>query len=152
MLWPMSRLPRVAVPCLLAALACSTPESALHPHDPPPNIAAGQLLYLVPEDVAAALAEPATLSLREVTLQAAAEGRRSFSSDGVEAAIRERRIETGMTVDEVVLAVCSQPTKVRDQGPPGGHTLLWEPPGLPAGRRFWVRFDEWGHASAAGTH
>jgi hypothetical protein len=143
---------RLTAACLLAALACATPESALHPFDPPPNIAPGQPLFTVPDDLVAELAEATTLALREATLQAAAEGRRIFSGANVEAAIRAHRIETGMTVDEVVLAVGSQPTKIRDQGPPGGHTLLWEPPGSATHRRFWVRFDQDGHAMGAGTH
>ncbi len=143
---------RLAAACLLAALACSTPESALHPFDPPPNIERGQPLYTVPEDLVAELAESTTLALREATLQAAAGGRRNFTGPHVEAAIRAHRIETGMTVDEVVLAVGSQPTKIRDQGPPGGHTLLWEPVGSAAHRRFWVRFNQEGRAMGAGTH
>ena len=57
-----------------------------------------------------------------------------------------------MTVQEVVLAVGAHPTSSRDQGPPGGHTLLWEPPSFRATWRFWVRLDGWGHTVSAGTN
>jgi len=135
----------------LLTAACMNPRADLHPVDPPPNIADGQTLITIPDDLVADLSEPETVHNREATLQAAAEGVRVFTASGRAEAIRAHRIVTGMTVEEVVLAVGSQPTAERLQGPPGGRTLLWEPPGLRV-RRVWVRFNEWGHASAAGTN
>jgi len=148
------RVPRRLAPLLAAALlaGCAVDGPRLHPLDPPPNIAEGLVVFSVPEDLHDLLSEASTLELREVTLAAVADGRRVLSGPGVADAIANRRIETGMTVDEVVLAVGSQPTRVRDQGPPGGHTLLWEPHGLSAHRRFWVRFNEHGEVTGAGTH
>jgi len=105
----------------------------------------------VPDDLVNDLVEAQTIQRREDALAAVADGRLVLSGPGVVDAIREHRIMTGMTVEEVVWAICSQPTSVRDQGPPGGHTLLWEPQERRAARRFWVRFDEWGKAAAAGV-
>ena len=143
--------------CILALPTSATisPEAstpALYPLDPPPNIADGQELIVIPDAVVAAMAEPETMHLREATLQAVTEGRLVLTAPGRADAIRAHRIVTGMTVEEVILSIGSQPTNVRDQGPPGGQTLLWQPTGLLAAQRFWVRFDEWGHASSAGSH
>jgi len=138
---------------LLAALpACNFWEAQLHPLDPPPNIAPGQELITIPDFMVEALAEPETAHVREAALQAVAEGRRSVIEPQNAEAVRARRILTGMTVEEVVLAVGSHPSSIRDQGAPGGHTLLWEPPGFRATWRFWVRLDDWGHAVSAGTN
>lgn len=152
MLSPMNRAPR-APRLLLAVLllaGCSSPP--LHPLDPPPNIPAGQALLSVPAELVAVLSEDTTLRLREDTLRAVAEGRHALSGPGVAEAVAQHRIDTGMTVEEVILAVGGHPTRVRDQGAPGGHTLLWEPPGLLAAQRFWVRFGNDGRVWAAGWH
>jgi hypothetical protein len=153
----VNRRPLLALACLAAALgaslgACSAADPVLHPWDSPPNIVIGQVLLQVPDDLVAALADPETVRQREAALAAVAERRRVLSTPGLETAIRAHQVATGMTVDEVVWSVGSHPTGVRDQGPPGGHTLLWEAPGLKANRRFWVRLDEWGKVAAAGSH
>jgi hypothetical protein len=154
----MAGLMRLRLDCLLVPLlgalvpGCDVWSPQMHPLDPPPNIAPGQELIVIPDDMVEALGEPETLHVREAELQAVAEGRRSAIEPKNKDAVREHRILTGMTVQEVILAVGSHPTAVKDQGPPGGHTLLWEPPSWKATRRFWVRFDEWGHSAAAGTH
>jgi len=146
-----ARLSLAAV-CLAVLLAgCGAAEPQLYPFDPPPNIPAGQDLMDVPDDLVNDLIEAQTIQRREDALAAVADGRLVLSGPGVVDAIREHRIMTGMTVEEVVWSICSQPTSVRDQGPPGGHTLLWEPQERRAAKRFWVRFDEWGKASAAGV-
>jgi hypothetical protein len=147
-------LRRLCSAALLPALltACNFWEAQRHPVDPPPNIAPGQELITVPDFMVEALSEPETAHVREAELQAVAEGRRSKVEPQNAEAVRAHRILTGMTVQEVVLSVGSHPTSIRDQGPPGGHTLLWEPPSFRATWRFWVRFDEWGKASAAGTN
>ncbi len=143
----------LAVACLCALLgACQGAQAPVHPLDPPPNISTGQVLLQLPDHLVAALADPETRRQRESALAAVAAGRRVLSSPGLETAILEHQVTTGMKVEEVVWSVGSQPSAVRDQGPPGGHTLLWEPPGLLADQRFWVRFDEFGRVSAAGTH
>ena len=146
-----ARLSLAAV-CLAVLLAgCGAAEPQLYPFDPPPNIPAGQDLMDVPDDLVNDLIEAQTIQRREDALAAVADGRLVLSGPGVVDAIREHRIMTGMTVEEVVWSICSQPTSVRDQGPPGGHTLLWEPQERRNAKRFWVRFDEWGKASAAGV-
>lgn len=152
MLSPMSRVTRAPRLLLAAALLAGCNSPPLHPSEPPPNVAPGQALLQVPEDLAAALAEQPTQALRDAALQEAAAGLRDFSGAGVAEAIVQRRIQTGMTVEEVILAVGSHPTRVRDQGPPGGHTLLWEPAGTLAAKRFWVRFDGQGRVWTAGWH
>lgn len=145
-----ARLSLAAV-CVAALLAgCRAAEPELYPFDPPPNIPAGQDLMVVPDDLVNDLLEAQTIRLREDALAAVADGKLVLSGSGVEDAIRDHRIMTGMTVQEVVWAICSQPTSVRDQGPPGGHTLLWEPQERRSAKRFWVRFDENGKATAAG--
>lgn len=152
MLSSMSRASRVPRLLLAAALLAGCSSPPLHPLDPPPNIPAGLALLDVPAGLVAALSEETTLRLREDTLRAVAEGRHTLSGPGVAEAVAAHRIETGMTVEEVILAVGSHPTRVRDQGAPGGHTLLWEPSGLLAAQRFWVRFGNDGRVWAAGWH
>jgi len=146
-----ARLPLAA--CLAALLCCcGGVEPNLYPFDPPPNIPDSQELIQIPEEVVTAIADAQTIQLREDALAAVAEGRRVLSIPGALEAIRSHRILTGMTVEEVVWSIGAPPTRVRDQGPPGGHTLMWQPPSLLARDRVWVRFDEWGKAAAAGTH
>ena len=152
LLWTAALRPAALALPLVALPACNFWEAQRHPLDPPPNIAPGQELITVPGFMVEALSEPETAHVREAELQAVAEGRRSQVEPNNAEAVRAHRILTGMTKQEVVLAVGSHPTSIRDQGPPGGHTLLWEPPGFRATWRFWVRFDEWGKASAAGTN
>lgn len=148
----MAGVKRLLVLAVPALLGCVFAKPELYPLDPPPNIAVGQVLYTVPDDIVAALADSEVALAREQGLAAVAAGRRQLSSPDVEASIHAHQVTTGMTVEEVVWSVGSQPSSVRDQGPPGGHTLLWQPPGWMGDRRFWVRFDEFGKVSAAGTH
>jgi hypothetical protein len=143
--------PRLSAPLLVLALVCGCVGPQMYPLDPPPNIVAGQELIVIPDALVTALSEPETLHVREAALQAVVEGRGSPIEPKNADAVRKHRILTGMTVQEVVLAVGSHPTAVTDQGPPGGHTLRWEAPAFRATQRFWVRFDEWGKAAAAGT-
>jgi len=56
-----------------------------------------------------------------------------------------------MTLREVVWALVSDPARIRQQGPPGGTTLIWETPGGMHGS-YWVRFDANGRASDAGSY
>gem|GEM_PF-6965727 len=145
-----SPLAAACLAVLLGGCFAAHPES--YPLDPPPNIAPGQVLLELPYDLVEALTDPETLQRRDEALAAVANKRRTLSSPGIEAAIMAHQVTTGMTVEEVLWTVGGHPSAVRDQGPPGGHTLLWEPPGVLENRRLWVRFDEFGKVSAAGTH
>ncbi len=60
--------------------------------------------------------------------------------------ILAHQVLVGLTPQEVIWVFLSHPTRVRNQGPPGGHTLLWEPD------RYFVRFDQSGRAVAAGRY
>ena len=143
------RLLFACVALLLAA--CRANEPSLYPFDPPPNIEPGQELLVVPADLIPVLADGQTIQLRESALDQVADGRRVLTGPGIVQAIRAHRILTGMAVEEVIWAIGGPPTRVRDQGPPGGHTLEWEVAAFQRNQRFWVRFDENGRATAAGT-
>jgi len=154
---PAARIPlrisALLLPCLLLSLlaGCAIHEPALWPHDPPPNIPADQVLLVLPEEVVAELAQDEVRTSRQAALDAEVTwaGRRPLDSARLQR-VREHTVVTGMSVQEVVWCFEAHPTSVRDQGPPGGHTLLWDPGGRAAGKRYWVRFDGWGRAHAAG--
>ncbi|MGQ0552931.1 MAG: hypothetical protein ACT4PU_06900 [Planctomycetota bacterium] len=136
--------------CTLAG--CSLYEPRLPPHDPPPNQVVDTLLLEVPQRAVDALASHTLV--RELELELAGQG----AALGVEALppgrherLLAHQVVVGMSVREVIWCFLSHPTRVRDQGPPGGHTLIWEPQGL-WHARYWVRFDEAGFANAAGRY
>jgi hypothetical protein len=153
---PLRRL-RAAL-ALLGALAAGSSAGcwAYSPHlyssDPAPNLPPNQLLLQVPPEVVDAMRQSAEVTKRDLAMSGTT-SRIGFIELRPERAdaVLEHRVLTGMTPQEVVWCFLAQPTRVRDQGPPGGHTLLWEPLGFWQ-YRYWVRFDETGHAVAAGVY
>jgi hypothetical protein len=138
---------------LLPAGGCSALEPQLSPRDPPPNIAPDQLLLEIPQSVVDAMATQAVVHTLDLALAGAQEKLGIISlPPGHAQRILLHQVVTGMTEQEVVWCFLSHPTRVREQGPPGGHTLLWEPPGYQQGDRYWVRFDENGVAWSAGLY
>lgn len=132
---------------VLAVPACSVLDPRLAPVAPPPNQEEGLLLMEVPERLLGAIRSETVLAHRE----------RRLALLGALDPARAERIEahqiiTGMTTEDVVCAFLAHPTRVRNQGPPGGHTLLWEATSFWIPSRYWVRFDETGHAVAAGRY
>jgi hypothetical protein len=143
---------------LAAALAstlagCSAVEPKLSPRDPPPNIAPDQLLLHVPKEAVDALASEEVVRTLDLALDGAQERIGIVSlPPGHAQRILLNQVVTGMTEQEVIWCFLAHPTRERLQGPPGGRTLCWEPPGLGSTDRFWVRFDETGQAVAAGKY
>jgi hypothetical protein len=141
----------VALPAL-APGCCWATEPQLYPYDPPPNIPAGQLILQLPDDVVASMrTDHVADELGSILLGDALK-------IGYEPITEERRkqilahqVVTGMTLREVKWALVSDPARIRDQGPPGGTTLIWETPGGMHGS-FWVRFDDEGRAADAGGY
>ena len=131
---------------------CYAVSPHLAAHDPPPNIAPEQLLLEVPSEAVDSLRTSAEVTKRDLAMSGTT-SRIGYIDllPGRAEAIMAHRVVTGMTPEEVVWCFLAQPTRVRDQGPPGGHTLLWEPAGT-AQYRYWVRFDETGLAVAAGVY
>lgn len=116
-----------------------TPE--LPALDPPPNIEVGQLLVEMDPDVIEGWERPLVRAWRDKELPAVAAVDRQLAQH-----VLNHRIVTGMESRHVVWAMLAQPTRVVDQGAPGGHTLCWEPD------RYWVRLDEHGHVVSAGRY
>jgi hypothetical protein len=141
---------------LLAGCWAVSPQ--LDPHDPPPNVPDGWLLLEIPEGVIEALGDASVLADRDRAL---------LYHDATRAElIRSHQLVTGMSAQEVIWVFGSHPTRVRDQGPPGGHTMLWVlPRGLGFGQatvavledgtgrgNYWVRLDGRGLVVAAGRN
>jgi hypothetical protein len=141
----------VALPVLAPGCSWAT-EPQLYPYDPPPNIPPGQLILQLPDDVVATMrTDHVADELGSILLGDALK-------IGYEPITEERRkqilahqVVTGMTLREVKWALVSDPARIRDQGPPGGTTLIWETPGGMHGS-FWVRFDDEGRAADAGGY
>lgn len=146
------RSARVLALCgALALAACSALEPRLDPHDPPPNLPVGSLLLTVPQRAVDALADRRVVDELDLALEGAmARIGGDALAPGHDALILAHQVVVGMPVREVIWCFVAHPSRVRDQGPPGGHTLLWEPIGLHHDR-YWVRFDAQGLAVAAGT-
>jgi len=137
---------------LLAAAGCGALEPEIPPRDPPPNIPADLLLIEVPQSAVDALATQAVVRTFDLALAGAQDKLGIIAlPTGHAQRILLHQVLTGMTEQEVVWCFLSHPTRVREQGPPGGKTLLWEAPGM-GGDRYWVRFDENGLAWAAGLY
>ena len=137
---------------LLAALAlggCFATEPDLYPFDPPPNVPEGLVLLEVSTSAVESMKSPHIADeLGTVLLGDALKVGYEPLSDTRRKQVLAHQIVTGMTVREVIWAFVADPARTRDQGPPGGTTLVWETPGGMHGR-FWVRFDEDGHVSDA---
>jgi len=162
-------IPMVALVAALAGslAACWAVSPQLDPHDPPPNIVAGMLLLQIPDAVIELMADEAVLADRDRVLATDGDGAGAYAEEPTRAQqIREHQVVTGMTAQEVIWAFGCHPSRTRDQGPPGSHTLLWElPRGLGFGSasvgvsedgtghgNYWVRFDERGLVAAAGRN
>jgi hypothetical protein len=121
-------------------------EPHLPPVAPPPNMPPNELLCELPQALVDAMRDPVVEQTVEEQIALG-----QVESEWVDL-IREHKIVTGMTKRAVIGAFLSQPTRERWQGPPGGDTLLWQPGGIWVPARWFVRFDEWGHAVAAGRY
>lgn len=146
---------------------CSAVSPRLDPYDPPPNIPGGMLLLEIPDAVIEALADAVVLADRDRSLPFAGKAG-GLSASAVERArqIRAHQVVTGMSAQEVIWVFGSHPSRVRDQGPPGSHTLLWTLPRGPGFGRltvgaweddtgrgnYWVRLDGRGLVVAAGRN
>ncbi|MCB9897749.1 MAG: hypothetical protein H6825_07085 [Planctomycetes bacterium] len=131
----------VLLPALAALPGCFVLSPALPPVDPPPNIAPHQVVLQVPESAVARLSRPYEKAQRELAL-----AKLDATDPELAAAVRERRVETGMSAEYLIYIFESHPTRVYQQGPPGGHTQGWEP------GRWFVRLDEFGRVVSAGRY
>ncbi len=137
----------------LLAGGCWVVEPQLSPIDPPPNLEKGQLLLEIPQSAVDAMATQSVVRTLDLALSGAQDKLGTIAlPEGHSQRILLHQVVTGMTQQEVVWCFLSHPTRHREQGPPGGATLLWEPPGIDQGDRYWVRFDDDGFAWAAGLY
>jgi hypothetical protein len=151
--FPHPRTCALLLASLAALAACSAVEPKLSPRDPPPNVPRDLLILEVPQHIVDALASWSVVNTLNLSLDGAQDRVGIVVlPPGHAHRILQHQVVTGMTVQEVEWCFLSHPTRVRDQGPPGGHTLCWEPPGLNSSERYWVRFDETGLAVAAGQY
>ncbi len=134
----------VALPLLSLGLslgACSALDPRLPATDPPPNVPDGFLLVRVPENEIALQARP------EVSVEMQGWMREEPLPEAWRMqAVRESRLVTGMTWQEVTFAMRAHPTAVDEQGPPAGRTWMWDT------CRYWTRFDIQGRLVAAGRY
>jgi hypothetical protein len=130
-------------PCLmlLGLLSCTVLDPRLPPVPPPPNRVQGQVLLELPPERAQEYAQDSVVSHRDSEMPVLGRS----NPDRVRR-IQAHQVTVGMTSQQVIWVFLGHPTRVRDQGPPGGHTLLWEP------GRYFVRFDSAGLADAAGRY
>jgi hypothetical protein len=147
---------RIAVLCGVlvggALGGCFATEPQLYPFDPPPNIPPDLLLLEVPDEAVSSMhSAHVDDELGTVLLGNALKVGYEPISDERRAQILAHQVVTGMTLREVKWALVADPARIRDQGPPGGTTLIWETPGGIYGR-FWVRFDDYGKAADAGSY
>lgn len=142
---PDARLPcRLLLTCALALAALPGCWSVLEPTLPVgamPKVAPEQVLMQV--DVAE-VRDNAQLQLDEHLRAHLARERRL--PQGQAEAIQRGFVLTGMSPMEVLWVFRRHPTRIRDNGPPGGHTWYWET------GRYWVRFDEGGQLVQAGRY
>ncbi len=126
---------------LLGVASCGVLDPRLPAVPAPPSQKPGQVILQVPAGVIDDLAQDSVRQRREEGL--------AFLDQTRPERVRRilaGQITIGMSEQEVVWAFLSHPTRVRDMGPPGGHTMLWEP------ERYFVRFDAAGQAVQAGRY
>jgi hypothetical protein len=126
---------------LLATVACGVLDPRLPPKPPPPNLQPGLVILEVPLDEVEDLAQDTVRQLRETRLPFLSQ----TDPDRVRR-ILAGQVTVGMTQEQVIWVFLSHPTRVRDLGPPGGTTLMWEP------SRYFVRFGAAGQAIEAGQY
>jgi len=155
-----SWLRRALVPALLPAAllagaalgGCYATEPVLYPLDPPPNVPEGILILQVPHDIVATMHSISVADeLGSVLLGDALQIGYEPISEERRKQILSHQVVTGMTLREVKWSLVSDPARIRQQGPPGGTTLIWETPGGEHGS-YWVRFDAYGLAWDAGSY
>jgi hypothetical protein len=133
------------MPALLAALlllpGCWSVLEPTVPRGAMPKVAPKQVLLQLDADVVADHAQAQIDQHLQVNL-----ARDRHVPEGLAEAIQRRYLRTGMTPMQVLWVFRSHPTRIREQGPPGGHTWYWEP------GRYWVRFDELGQLVQAGRY
>lgn len=136
--------------CLLLA-GCFATEPVLYPFDPPPNVPPGLLLLEVPPEVVSSMrSDHVADELGTVLLGDALKVGYEPITEERRKQILAHQVVTGMTVREVKWSLVADPARIHDQGPPGGTTLIWNTPGNFYGS-FWVRFDDQGKVSDAGS-
>lgn len=144
----MVAMRRIALLAALFLTGCSWwIAPVLPPVAPPPNVPLEVLLFTVPQSYVDGTRSDVvqTHFISELTSLEQSHPQRV-------AQIRAHQVFTGMTPQHVIWTFVSQPYQIEDQGPPGGHTLLWgQGPPFESGR-YWVRFDEWGLAVEAGRY
>lgn len=134
--------------CIAAGPGCFwSVKAVLPPVAPPPNVPTDVMLFTVPDDLVQSLRSPA------VEAHLAFDLPRLEADDPERAAqVLRHEVRTGMTAQQVIWAFLCHPTELIDQGPPGGHTLLWGQGAPFAEGRFWVRLDEWSRVVSAGRY
>jgi hypothetical protein len=132
-----------ALACLLfvATVSCGVLDPRLPPTPPPPNGKPGEVILKVPLDEVAVLTQKTVLDLREAKLPFLSQ----TDPDRVRR-ILAGQVTVGMTKQQVLWVFLSHPTRIRDLGPPGGTTFLWET------NRYFVRFGAAGQAIQAGQY
>jgi hypothetical protein len=160
---PANRRPwlrRALVPALLPAAlvaaaalgGCYATDPVLYPFAPSPNVPEGLLILQVPHEVVESMHSTHIADeLGSVLLGDALKIGYEPITEERRQQILSHQVVTGMTLREVTWSLMSDPARIRDQGPPGGKTLIWETPGGMQGS-FWVRFDDDGHAWDAGSY
>ena len=142
----MSRAPvrRRLLPCaLLLALApgCWTVLEPDLPIGAMPRVEPNQVLMQIDIDEVRDLAQMQVD--RHLQAHLARERR---VQEGLAEAIQRGFVRTGMTPRQVLWVFRRHPTRIRDNGPPGGHTWYWDR------GRYWVRFDEGAQLVQAGRY
>lgn len=133
---PPSSLLAVLAAAFLSA-GCGWPLEPTVPVGGPQRVDEGQLLFVLPAEVAEAGSQRSVREHRQAALDRDQKVRKAE-------VILRRHVITGLTAIEVLWIFEQHPTRVRDHGPPGGHTWYWDP------SRYWVRFDEMGLAIQGG--
>ena len=131
---------------MLLTPACSLTVGPVLPAvPPPPDVVAGQLLFVVPSLYVESQGMPTVFKDRRKKLPAL------FKRDPERVRqITSREIVTGMTSQHVIWAFLSHPTRIVDDGPPGSHIMLWEQGTAFVRGRFWVRTAQDGTVWSAG--
>ncbi|MFT7463278.1 MAG: hypothetical protein ACI9EF_001622 [Pseudohongiellaceae bacterium] len=131
---------------LLLTTACSLTVAPVLPAvPPPPDVLPGQLLFVVPSRYVETQGMPMVFKDRKVRMPLLLERDPERARQ-----IGAREIVTGMSSQHVIWAFLSHPTRVVDDGPPGGHIMLWEQGPAFVRGRYWVRTDQDGTVWSAG--
>lgn len=131
------------VPILLAAIlgGCFALSPRLPTKLPPPNLPLGVVLIELSDDQAAAIERPEVIESLEQHFE-------EFATVDPDTAahVLAHRVVTGMRVREVLWALTGHPIRIREEGPPGGQILLFNP------GRWFVRLGDQGTVVDAGRY